>query len=367
MNNRNMLIALHQTEGIGWKTIQKLVGLFPQLSDVLLWQAQDWVNAGLSQGKATQLHALLQGMSGKVLDDVQREYAAQGITCVTIWDEEYPELLRQTAQPPWVLYCKGNVELLQKPCIGMVGTRTPTAYGKKVADQLAESLAAAGMCVVSGLARGIDSSAHEGALRQSGRTIGVLGCGINQIYPPENKLLFEKLTSRGLLLSEYPLDTKPKPGLFPQRNRIIAGLSLGVVVIEAALRSGSLITVDQALEESRDVFAVPGPITSPKSQGTLSLLKQGAKLVTCAHDIVEDYTNRISLDETAYAMHQQITPQPLTSEEQRIVELLTYKACHIDELLVQSEFTFGHLHSVLLHLQLKKRIIELPGSVYTVP
>jgi DNA processing protein len=362
-----MLMALHQTEGIGWRTIQKLVALFPQLSDVLTWTHQDWVQAGLSQGKANQLLERLQGMNEQALTVLHQQYEEQGVSYVTVWDEAYPELLKQTTQPPWVLYYKGDVDLLQKPCIAMVGTRTPTAYGKKVAEQLAEALAASGLCVVSGLARGIDSCAHEGAVNRQGGTIGVLGCGINQVYPPENKLLFDKMTTRGLILSEYPLNTKPQPGLFPQRNRIIAGLSLGVVVIEAALRSGSLITADQALEESRDVFAVPGPITSPKSQGTLSLLKQGAKLVTSADDITEEYVHRISLDKTAYAKIRQETSGNLTPEEQRIVELLHYKACHIDELLVQSQFTFGHLHSVLLHLQMKKRILELPGSVYTVP
>ncbi|MDQ1913295.1 DNA-processing protein DprA [Paenibacillus sp. GD4] len=366
MDNRSILIALHETEGIGWKTIQQLLTIHPELTEVLEWNEQDFELTGFSQKKAAQLTHLLQSLDDKKYARLLQEYEDRGIGVLTLWDDNYPVLLKHTSQPPWVLYYKGEPDYLQLPCIGMVGTRTPTAYGKRTAEDLAEALSAAGLCVVSGLARGIDSASHEGALRQRGSTIGVLGCGIDQIYPQENKRLFERVGAQGLIVSEYPFGTKPRPGLFPQRNRIIAGLSLGVVVVEAALKSGSLITMDQALEESRDVFAVPGPITSPKSQGTLALLKQGAKLVTCVKDIVEEYAHRISLDESAY-INRNRQLEPLTNQEQKIIDILTFRSCHIDELLLQSQFTFGLLHSVLLNLQLKKRIVELPGSVYTIP
>ena len=289
---------------------------------------------------------------------------------MTVRDEAYPEILRQIPQPPWVLYYKGNLSLLKKPVLAIVGTRTPTVYGIKTAEELACSLSHSGFCVVSGLARGIDSAAHTGALKGNSGTIGVLGSGLDRVYPPENLPLYRAIAEKGLLLTEYPLGTPAHPGLFPQRNRIIAGLSLGTIVVEAAARSGSLITVEFALDASRDVFAVPGPVHSPKSQGTLDLIKKGAaKLITSVNDIIEEYTHLLSPAAPANRQHIKQNNVPgfagLTEEERKIYELLCSMPRTIDELLEQSQINFGHLHSVLLSLLMKKKIRELPGCIYT--
>ncbi|MFE5319614.1 DNA-processing protein DprA [Paenibacillus sp. NPDC056579] len=365
MDDRTILIALHHIEGIGWKTIRRIVDRVRTLADITSFQLQDWLNLGLPLSRTELLHAAVKKMSSDGIDKLLETYRDKEIGIVTVFDERYPSLLKQTAEPPWVMYYRGRPELMSRLCIGVVGTRTPTAYGRNVAEQLSKSLSAAHACIVSGLARGIDSAAHIGALCEAGSTIAVLGCSIDQVYPPENKSLYQQISSQGLILSEYPLHTKSHPGLFPQRNRIIAGLSAGIVVIEAALKSGSLITADQALEESRDVYAVPGPIHSIKSQGALSLIKQGAKLVTCAEDILEEYPHWISLDRLTHIKTETVKLPPLSPDEQMIVDLLGDQPQTVDELMAKSQFTFGHLHSVLLNLLMTKRVVQLPGSVYT--
>ncbi|NTZ18224.1 DNA-protecting protein DprA [Paenibacillus sp. JMULE4] len=367
MNNRLVLFALHQMQGIGWKTVAGLVRQFPELSDIMMLKYVDWLELGLTPVRSEQVIKGMRELESGQMDRKLKLYEDRQIGWTCLWDADYPGLLRETAAPPWILYYRGHLELAHRPCIAMVGTRNPTAYGKVTAQRLSASLSSAGLCVVSGLARGIDSAAHEGALREAGGTIGVLGCSMEQVYPPENKLLYRRISEDGLLLSEYPLGTKPRPGLFPQRNRIIAGLSLGVVVVEAALNSGSLITADLALEASRDVFAVPGPITSPKSQGTLHWLKLGAKLVTGPEDILEEYRVRISFDQKTNIKPMVDTGSVLPADEQRIYDLLSLKPMNIEELLAQSQYKFGHLHSVLINLLMMQRIVELPGSVYTVP
>ena len=361
MENRLVLFGLHELEGIGWKTILKLFSHFTELRSLLGLDAEQYAALGIKPQQAALLSSRL---TASFIEARLRLYQQACIEFITILDEDYPIRLKETAQPPWVLYCKGNRDLLKKPLLGMVGTRTPTAYGKKMTDDLASDLAGAGFGIVSGLARGIDSTAHQGALRGGGATIGVLGCAINVVYPPENLPLYRDMEQRGLLVSEYGIGTAMHPGLFPQRNRIIAGLSLGVIVVEAAQRSGSLITVDHALDESRDVFAVPGPITSPKSQGTLSLIKQGAKMVTGAEDIIEEYLHLIpALAQKAERIDK---PAPeLTEDEQRIVSFLSCEPTSIDQLVELSQFTFGHLHSVLLSLLMNRVIVQLPGSTYT--
>lgn len=366
MDNRTILIALHQLEGIGWKTIQRIHQCFPELYEAVQLDSHDWQQLGITGNRAHVLAKGLKELDAERTAHMLEAYSSKDIGIMTILDDEYPSLLKQTAQPPWVLYYKGAIDIWNKLCIGVVGTRTPTTYGRRAAEQLSESLSSAQVCIVSGLARGIDSAAHVGALKGKGSTIAVLGCSIDQVYPPENKGLYQRIAEQGLILSEYPLHMKSHPGLFPQRNRIIAGLSAGVLVIEAALKSGSLITADQALEEARDVFALPGPITSPKSQGALALIKQGAKLVTCAEDIMEEYPHWISLDELTHINASPSAQPALTKDEQTIIDLLCKQSMTIDELLTHSQFNFGHLHSVLLNLLMTKRVEQLPGSVYTI-
>ena len=292
MNQNELLFGLHELEGIGWKTIDKLHRSIPKLEKLFVMSV-DEINSILGDIKKSAI--IVNGFTRLSIETRLEQYKVQDIGFLTVWDEYYPKQLKEIAQPPWILYYRGDICLLQLPLIAMVGTRTPTAYGKKVAYDLSREIAQAGFGIVSGLAKGIDSAAHWGAIESSGASIAVLGTAIDIIYPSENRSLYYEMIKEGLLLSEYPIGMSSHPGMFPQRNRIISGISLGTVVVEAALRSGSLITADPALEESRDVFAVPGPISSPKSQGTLALIKQGAKLVTSSLDIIEEYTHLVTV------------------------------------------------------------------------
>ncbi|ANF98764.1 DNA-processing protein DprA [Paenibacillus bovis] len=377
MDERSVLIGLHQAAGIGWKRIYDILQQHADLRELPEWDAGRWRRLGMPDKVAQSLPAQLQ-------EECIRErlslYYDKGIEIMTIMDEAYPILMKEIAQPPWVLYTKGRQELLSSFCIGMVGTRVPTAYGRKVAELLAGDMAERGVTVVSGMARGIDSVCHEAVLQKNGNTIAVLGTGINVIYPPENRSLYHTIAERGLIVSEYPIGTRSSPGLFPQRNRIIAGLSHGSIVVEADVRSGSLITADYAMDSNRDVFAVPGPITSPKSQGTLALLKQGAILVTEAADITKEYDSiLLNWCDNPYKKEENGHPDAvvelssaimsdisyLTEDEKTIYLILEQGDANIDELQLQSKFDFGLLHTVLLSLIIKKQISQRSGAIYT--
>ncbi|MFC7679618.1 DNA-processing protein DprA [Paenibacillus sp. GCM10028914] len=366
---RALIVALHETEGIGWKTIQRFMvnGVFGL--DMLDFEEKEWIACGLTVEIANKLTTDLK----QLVDDKCRILSVNNCQIITALDEEYPDMLKSSPQAPWVIYLKGNVQLLRQPGIAIVGTRVPTAYGRKVGSMLTEELCKAGLIVVSGMARGIDSVIHEQALRCGGGTIAVLGAGIDVIYPPENRSLYEEIATKGLIMSEYPPGTKAHPGFFPMRNRIIAGLTLGTLVVEADVRSGSLITADAALEAGRDVFAVPGPITSPKSHGTLDLIKQGAKLVTCAQDILEEYIswlpkteNNSSFDERHDTSSHKYATGGLTKDEMEIYHMLQQGPGTLDDLLTRTRWNFGHLHSVLLSLIIKKQITQLPGAIYKI-
>jgi DNA processing protein len=361
MDNRRILIGLHELAGIGWKTILKLMNRFLDPKDLLTLTAESLAGLHL---QSKQAEMILTTLTPDFVEQKLLQYEKLGIRIVTLLDPEYPAILKETSQPPWVLYYKGNLQLCTQPLLGVVGTRTPTAYGKKIAEDMAQSLSRLGFGIVSGLARGIDSAAHQGALQGKAKTIAVLGCAIDRIYPPENAPLYRQIEQQGLVLSEYPIGMQTHPGMFPLRNRIIAGLSLGVVVVEAAKDSGSLITAGVALEESRDVFAVPGAINSPKSVGVLSLIKEGAaKMVTSVEDIIEEYPHLVEKSELK-ALNQSLSAPDLTRDELEMLKILAIEPVSIDDLLEQSQFTFGHLHSVLLSLLMKKAIIQLPGSIY---
>lgn len=211
------------------------------------------------------------------------------ILLINILDEKYPERLKNIYAPPITLFAKGNINLLEKESIAIVGCREPSKYGEVVASKISSELSENNIVVVSGMARGIDTASHIGTFGKTGETIAVLGSGLDIIYPKENAGVYSEILKHGLVISEYIVGTKPEPGNFPQRNRIISGLSFGVVVVEAKKQSGTLITTDFALDQGRELYVVPGNITSPTSVGTNDLIKQGAKLITCTEDILEDF------------------------------------------------------------------------------
>jgi DNA processing protein len=308
-------------------------------------------------------------LSPKSQDRARQEWTrAQelGIDIIDILDPAYPPLLREIFDPPIILYIRGKGWDPDVPQVAIVGTRRPTGYGLNCAERLSEDLAQRGIAVTSGLARGIDASAHRGALR-AGVTFAVFGSGLDFIYPKENRKLAENTEEKGAVLSEFPLGTPPAPQNFPIRNRIIAGMSLGVVVVEAAEYSGSLITVRLALESNREVFAVPGNITSPKSFGPHVLIRQGAKLVTSWEDVVEELPHPIRekiLAPIVAAMQAQPEPQ-LDDGERKVWRLLSlHDSTPIDHLIVKLPLTTSEVYSALLALETRELIRQLPGNKY---
>ena len=284
-----------------------------------------------------------------------------GAECLAHDDLRYPDLLRQTFQPPPLLFVQGRLELLGGNAVAMVGSRAATSYGLRIAETLATGLAGAGLLVVSGLAMGIDAAAHQGALQAGGGTIAVLGCGLDVVYPQQNKKLYDQIRADGVLVSEYPLGTRPDAYRFPARNRIIAGLSHGVIVVEAARKSGSLITAEMALDQGREVFAVPGQIDSFKSAGTHWLLQQGAKLVHSLDDILEE----LSLVARVIENGSEVADDPMADLEPEAAALLAKiepYAMNRDDLIAISGLSAARVAELLLLFELDGLVEIVPGG-----
>ena len=297
--------------------------------------------------------------------DLERELVGierLGLTVITLADEGYPRPLRGLPVPPPVLYLLGDYREQDELAIALVGTRRCTPYGRMVAEQLARGLGELGMTVVSGLALGIDTAAHRGALASKGRTLAVLGSGFENLYPQANIRLMREIAASGGVLSEFPLRTQPERWNFPRRNRIISGLSRGVVVVEAPERSGALITARLALEQGREVFAVPGRITDETSRGANRLLREGAILVESVEDIIEEFPDlRPLLAERGARPRERPELSPL---EERLLDILDWEPIHFDEILERSGLSHAELSHGLLQLQLKDLIKEFPGKRY---
>jgi DNA processing protein len=283
---------------------------------------------------------------------------------ITLKDEEYPKRLKDIYDPPALLYVRGALKKEDEFAISIVGSRKTTPYGRWFTEKVSQELARHGLTIVSGMARGIDSLAHWGAISGGGRTIAVLGCGVDVIYPSENRNLFAKMIDRGAILSEFPMGSPPEGGHFPRRNRIISGLSLGVVVVQASEKSGSLITAGYALEQGREVFAVPGNVGTESSRGTHRLIKEGAKLVESSEDILEEILPQWRGGrETTPKVE---IPRPdLTEEEKVLYELLSETPLHIDVMIRESRMDPGKVSSLLLNLELKGMISQWPGKCFS--
>jgi DNA processing protein len=301
-----------------------------------------------------------------------RALAEIGGAVITLDDARYPALLRETYDPPILLYVKGDFErAIAQPAIAVVGSRHCSTYGRNVAEKLARELAERGVTVVSGLARGIDSTAHRGALDAGGLTVAVMGTGLDAVYPKENVKLAGRIIEHGALVTEFPLATPPVPQNFPFRNRIISGLSFGVLIVEGAERSGSLITARMAYEQGRDVFAVPGNITSSKSFGPNYLIKDGAKLVQTWRDVVEELPLELKAGilatERTESRADQLTLDAvaLSDDERKVLAMLKAdESIHIDQLIAASGFASGQLMVALLQLEMADRIKQLPGKCF---
>jgi len=312
--------------------------------------------------------------SRRPLSDAAKELAqaqAAGIRLLTWEEPEYPERLREIFDPPPLLYVLGNIELLRRHLISIVGARRPTPYGNQMAERLARDLAERGLVILSGLARGIDSSAHKGALAAArGATIGVLGCGIDVVYPKENKKIFAEMVERGAIISEFPMGTFPAPQNFPIRNRIIAGMGLGVVVVEGAQYSGSLITARLAMEFGREVYGVPGNATQASSFGPNQLIKQGAKLVTGWEDVIEELptpvrAELVPVEAASSEERAALVEEALAPAERPLYELLSVdESRHVDELVERSGLSSSEVLAALFDLELKGVVRQLPGKQF---
>ena len=287
-----------------------------------------------------------------------------GTVIVLCTDPEYPPLLRQAAGAPAALYVQGSVALLAAPQLAMVGSRSPTPAGRSTAREFAAWFARAGFTVTSGLATGIDAASHEGALKAQGSTIAVFGTGLDQVYPSANRALAERIRAQGALVSELPRGTPPLPANFPMRNRIIAGLSLGTLVVEAARDSGSLITARQALEAGREVFAIPGSIHSPVSRGCHQLIKHGAKLVEEARDVTDELEFSLPKERLTEAPTTVDKAGELDKEYEMLLDALGFEPATIDSLVVRTGLPSNSIASMLLILELEERVAALPGGRY---
>jgi DNA processing protein len=292
-----------------------------------------------------------------------------GVDIVTIMDERYPSQLKQIHDPPTCLYVKGNIIPEDRASVAIVGSRTATPYGRQVTARIASELARKGDTVVSGGARGIDTEAHSGALKAGGRTFCILGCGMDTAYPPENRPLFTEVVGSGAVITEFPFGTPPEGQNFPRRNRIISGLSLGVIVVEAAGDSGSLITASLALEQGREVYAVPGNIASPMSRGTNDLIRNGAKLIEGASDVMQDLFPHLQhivesagRDEDVSGKDAVPVPRPkLEPNEAMLYEHIGFDPVHIDEIASRSGLPASTALSVLLGMELSGAVKQIPG------
>jgi DNA processing protein len=359
--------ALKSIPGIGNILFKRLIESFYSPEKVFVASIQDLIQInGISNNLALRIKAF------KFKDSIKKEIdhvIEKGFHIITFSDSDYPPLLRRIPDPPPFLYVSGKL-LPQNHHISIVGSRNPTAYGISATKRLSENLAAIGFTIVSGMARGIDSAAHQGALSGKGKTIAVLGSGLDKIYPPENRKLFDRISENGAVISEFSIQSPPDAHHFPIRNRIISGISLGTVVVEAAKKSGSLITARLAAEQNREVFAVPGSIQSFKSCGTNNLIKQGAKLVEHVQDIIEELSPQIQknlecISDNAYLGNQDKELPELDSDEQNVINYLEPYPIHVDELVRKTSLAPGKLLSILLKFEMEGIAEQFPGKCFS--
>ena len=355
-------LALSLIPGIGSILIQRLLDRFKTPEAVFRAPMKELVKIeGLGKKLAGQIQ------KGPLEKTVERELSLlkeAGGKIVTLKEDDYPKRLKDIYDPPALLYVRGELRREDELAVAIVGSRKTSPYGRWITEKIGQDLARHGVAVVSGMARGIDSVAHKGALQGGGRTIAVLGCGVDVIYPSENRNLFHQIIEHGAILSEFPMGSPPEGGHFPRRNRIISGLSIGAVIVQASAESGSLITARYALEQGREVFAVPGNVGAEGSRGTNQLIKEGAKLVESSEDILEEILPQWSR-EKEMPLKREIPVPDLTKEEGVLYKLLGEIPLHIDAIIRESEWDPGKVSSLLLNLELKGLISQWPGKCFT--
>jgi len=352
------LLRLYSIQGIGATRIRNLISAFGSAKEVLKAPVQ----------RLIRIQGIEKHTAQRIKENVDEKYIAyqldylkeNNIKVLTYWDDRYPPRLKKIYDAPVILFYMGDISVLKSDAVAVVGTRIPSQYGKMVTEKFCRELVNYNITIVSGLARGVDTVAHRTVVKNGGKTVAVLGCGLDQIYPPENLKLANQITENGVLISEYRIGTIPDPGNFPRRNRIISGLSLGILVSEAGKKSGALITAYQALDQNREVFAIPGPINSGKSCGTNILIKQGAKLVQETDDILQEIESQLG----NITSHEPQATILLKGFEKTVFGMLSNDPVHIDILARQCERTTSEVLSVLLTLEIMGVAKQLSGKMF---
>ena len=364
-------LALSLTPGLGPTKARKLVERFGSPDAIFAASLTELESTGM---QAVSAQSIATGKSAGLAREEIARAASADITVISLHDPSYPPRLKEIYDPPLILYVRGAVDVLARPGIAMVGTRHPTPYGSGMAERLACDLAGQGLAIISGMARGVDTASHRGAIAAKGKTIAVFGTGVDVIYPKENSRLAEQILALGgALISEFCLGSFAAPQNFPIRNRILSGMSVGVLVVEAAEYSGTRITARLALEQNRDVFAVPGNVTNKNSWGPNTLIKQGAKLVATWEDVWEDLPTEVRLaltpsasPESSAASSASLFPEEgLPPHEKRILSLLKAdEATHIDELVekLEAEMSSSEIFAALFELELNGKVRQMPGK-----
>ena len=358
-------LTINKIPNIGPVTIKKLWQCFGSIKDA--WEAEERVLLEIEGISKPAIRSFVDNRNRVNLNQELELLDEKKLNVLTLDDEEYPKLLKNIYDPPPVLYVKGKKLNPNDKSLAIVGTRKASRYGREIAKKLAFELSSLGITIVSGMALGIDTFAHHGALEVGGNTIAVLGCGVDVIYPPSNKELAKMIEVSGSLVSEFPLGTGTEKGHFPRRNRIIAGLSVGTIVVEGHYDSGAMITAKYALEEGREVFAVPGNISLDQSKGPHWLIKQGAKLVESVNDILEELPMLVAREIPSLEpknSRREKNYNNLSEDEQKIVKVLSLEPKYIDNISSQTSLSIPQVSSLLMMLEVKKLVRQLPGKMF---
>lgn len=384
MEELDALLILNALPAVSNRMVTNLINYYGSAKEVLKQDRCELIERRIIKEKA--LVKIFDFPQDKFLKKEYNLITKADVRIITRESENYPDVLREISDAPQLLYVKGTIPSEHPFMISIVGSRRASYYGTSVAYQFASTLAQMGFVIVSGLARGIDTAAHKGALKNGGLSCAVVGCGLAHVYPPENGDLFDELTQKGAVISEFCMEAKPLPYHFPMRNRIVSGLSCGVVVVEAAARSGALITADCALEQGREVFAVPGKVDTPTSRGVHNLIKQGAKLACCVGDVTDEFSVQIEnflktrkkeletqdvdivdqsvsccSDHCDKAEDQKVA---LTENERQVMALFDTQPLHIDQCAETCKQPFHILNAVLLQCEMKGLLKQLPGKFF---
>ena len=359
------LFLLLSVEGIGPGKIRNLLAKFKTTKNILASDYPELLNVeGINTNLAKRIRKTSQARDNieKFTEKELKKLEKLGGKLISIWDQEYPQLLKKIYDPPLLFYLLGDLTENDQYSIAIVGTRQPTNYGKVQAERISMDLAKQGITIVSGMARGIDSIAHNSAVKSGGRTIAVIGSGLDVIYPPENKKLFEKISESGAIISEFPLGSKPDAQNFPKRNRLISGLSLGVIIIETGITGGAMQTAAFALDQNRDVFALPGNVAVKQSEGTnLLIQKSEAELITSAEDVILELEIKLKPVLGKNIPKQQID---LSLFEEKIVNVLNSEPLHIDKIASLTNLSTSDCLVNLLSLEFKGLVKQLPGKTF---